>query len=1200
MKIKKLEITGFKSFHEKTQIELPPGISAIVGPNGCGKSNIVDAIKWVMGEQSVKQLRGKSMDDIIFAGTNGMSPLNMAEVSLTVLNDNGSVPEDLKEFNEILVTRRLYRSGERSYFINKRPCRLKDIHNLFLGSGSASKSYSVIQQGTIGLITEAGPEEKKMLIEEAAGVSRFKKRKTEALQKVDKTNQNLARINDIITEIQRQMNGLQRQAKKAEQYKTYKENIKRLDIIIALHYYNDFNVDINKSEMLLKELKDSDIGLSSKLNKLDSAVEKIKLKYLQKNQAISEQSSEKFELQRNIDKIENNVAHLHKDIKNLLEQTNENEKTLIGIQDKNREIIKEIDQIKNITIDKEEKTNRIKQRLQVEKEASQTTKNKLEEINKEMEGYKSNLIRLVSDEAKHNNIFETAKINKEKINRSLKKKDEESLSAKSKVRTEEKIVSQKKLLIETLTKSIYDLDIQLKDITETLKTCNDDLNITIKQRQSIEMDHNKAISEYNTLKKMEDGYEWYKNGVKAIMRQDTIKGTPEENTFIPSEKIIGLLSDVLEPEPSYEASAEAALGESLQYILVENQHVGIQLIDFLQKNNAGRCGLIPVSHMNQKNAPELKTNDTNNKILDHIKVKQGFEKIADTILGHTLIADNLNDAITISKNNGYYRTIVTKEGDIVTNDGIIIGGSKDTFPQIFKKKNRIKELETQISKINSSLETKRTYQYELESKIINIESNLQEAIQKKSYADREKLDAEKDLYKSEENYRYSCRLLETITLEKDRLYGEDQDLDDEISKYSKTIQEISSSIAYTENKIVETKENTGSILYEMETFNQKIIDLNLSLTTLGAELENNRSTMKRLITFRDEGENQIKQLQLDISNKKQNHITSTSKLEELKNIISEDYDSLERLVNTIDRTKEEYKKLEDHLTHLNNTISDINHKREGVLNEIRKLEIELSQKHIKKENIAGSLYDRYSRPIEELSREIHITSDSSSNGSNIDINQLENELSDLRTKISKIDDVNLNAINEYAQLNSRYSFLCEQRDDLTRALEDLHQVIKKINKITKEKFLNTFNMINEKLCIVFPRLFEGGSAKLMLTEPENPLDTGVEYMIHLAGKKLSRLSLLSGGEKALAAIALVFSIFLIKPASFCLMDEIDAALDDANVFRFNDLLKIIGEKSQILMISHNKNSMKLSDNLFGITMEKKGISKIVSVDLRQA
>ncbi len=246
MKIKKLEITGFKSFHEKTQIELPPGISAIVGPNGCGKSNIVDAIKWVMGEQSVKQLRGKSMDDIIFAGTNGTSPLNMAEVSLTVLNDNGSVPEDLKEFNEITVTRRLYRSGERSYFINKRPCRLKDIHNLFLGSGSASKSYSVIQQGTIGLITEAGPEEKKMLIEEAAGVSRFKKRKTEALQKVDKTNQNLARINDIITEIQRQMSGLQRQAKKAEQYKTYKENIKRLDIIIALHYYNDFNVDINK------------------------------------------------------------------------------------------------------------------------------------------------------------------------------------------------------------------------------------------------------------------------------------------------------------------------------------------------------------------------------------------------------------------------------------------------------------------------------------------------------------------------------------------------------------------------------------------------------------------------------------------------------------------------------------------------------------------------------------------------------------------------------------------------------------------------------------------------------------------------------------------------------------------------------------------------------------------------------------------
>ncbi|HHC25166.1 MAG TPA: chromosome segregation protein SMC, partial [Desulfobacterales bacterium] len=317
MKLKKMEITGFKSFVEKSSIEFPSGISGIVGPNGCGKSNIVDALRWAMGEQSVKQLRGKSMEDIIFAGTSGKPPMNMAEVSLILANDDGTGPEELKDFSEIMITRRLYRSGESAYLINKQPCRLKDITNIFLGSGMGAKSYAVIQQGNIGAITDAGPDERRFFIEEAAGITRYKHRKNETLRKIKATEQNLLRVKDITAEVERQMNSVKRQAKKAERFKEYQKRIKELDVLLALHYYDDYTHQIEQTAQLLKELKDADIQHISKIKQLDAAVEDIKLNRLQKNQEISVQKADRFKVQRNIDRLENDIAHLRKEVERL-------------------------------------------------------------------------------------------------------------------------------------------------------------------------------------------------------------------------------------------------------------------------------------------------------------------------------------------------------------------------------------------------------------------------------------------------------------------------------------------------------------------------------------------------------------------------------------------------------------------------------------------------------------------------------------------------------------------------------------------------------------------------------------------------------------------------------------------------------------------------------------------------------------------
>ena len=381
MKLKSLEISGFKSFIDKANIEFPPGICAIVGPNGCGKSNVVDALRWVMGEQSVKQLRGKSMEDVIFSGTNGKPPLNMAEVTLTLANDNGSAPEELKDFTEIMLTRRLYRSGESAYLLNKKPCRLKDIHHIFLGSGLGPKSYAVIQQGNIGAIIDAGPEERRFFIEEAAGITRYNTRKNEALRKVEATNQNLLRVTDIISEINRQMSGLKRQARKAEIYKNFQERIKKLDTFITIYYFDEYTRLIDETDAILKDLKDADIGHVSQLQKLDAVVEEIKLKLSQKNQEISEQKSGIFEIQRNTDRLENDLLHLRKDEERLIAEISELESARAELDERNGKILSEISQVESQTIFINDEINMTRSGLDNERDASLNIRSRLSELN---------------------------------------------------------------------------------------------------------------------------------------------------------------------------------------------------------------------------------------------------------------------------------------------------------------------------------------------------------------------------------------------------------------------------------------------------------------------------------------------------------------------------------------------------------------------------------------------------------------------------------------------------------------------------------------------------------------------------------------------------------------------------------------------------------------------------------------------------
>ncbi len=1201
MKLKKMEITGFKSFVEKSSIEFPSGISGIVGPNGCGKSNIVDALRWAMGEQSVKQLRGKSMEDIIFAGTSGKPPMNMAEVSLILANDDGTGPEELKDFSEIMITRRLYRSGESAYLINKQPCRLKDITNIFLGSGMGAKSYAVIQQGNIGAITDAGPDERRFFIEEAAGITRYKHRKNETLRKIKATEQNLLRVKDITAEVERQMNSVKRQAKKAERFKEYQKRIKELDVLLALHYYDDYTHQIEQTAQLLKELKDADIQHISKIKQLDAAVEDIKLNRLQKNQEISVQKADRFKVQRNIDRLENDIAHLRKEVERLASETGELKNAHKELEEKNEKMTSEAAQAEAETLSLKEKIEQVKSTLEKENQDSQNIRERLAHLNLELDTCKTNLMNLTAQEAKYRTICQNASNNKESLKRRLKRTDEEEAVASRNLKVCEAGETRVREELELCRQEIEELSVDIGRIRTHLDEKSRSLGEQVKQVQSLEFDRNKAKSKYSALKKMEDNFDWYKDGVKAIMTIEESESESEASSdhqapAFNRESVIALMADIIDPEPAFETAVETVLGEALQYILVKDQKAGRGAIAYLQTRGAGRGGFIPVSYVKPVFATGNLQPETENleRLLNHVSMKSGFEKIAEALLGHVFVAENMEQAVNVLNNNGSFRTFVTRDGDVISHQGIMIGGSKENLSGILGKKHEIRELEEQLAGMDETLESGRQRQKELEAEVRAGETDLQKGIEQKTRAVQDETQAERAFYKVTEELKHARRHLEVIRLEQDQLLDEDSGIDEELEKYNKVLAEVESEIKAAQEKVAETSENISSVSAETEAYNQRIMDLKLELTSLNARLENSTNSLRRLNQFREDGVVRLEQLSRDILLKAQKQDTSREKMAEYDQNLSGMYETMETLNTSLEGNEADYEALDATLRESDASASDIKSKREETLENIRVLELEQSQRKIKRENIANQTEERYHAPLSQFRLELV-----GKEKPQMAVDKMEAELSECRKKLSNIGDVNLGAIEEYGQFKERFDFLCEQRDDLLKAIDDLQKVIRKINKITQEKFLKTFDLVNEKLSEVFPRLFDGGSAKLVLTDPNQPLETGVEFMVHPPGKKLTRLSLLSGGEKALSAIAFIFSIFLIKPTSFCIMDEIDAPLDEANVFRFNELLKIIGEKSQIIMITHKKNSMEFADTLFGVTMEKKGISKIVSVNFEK-
>lgn len=1190
MKIKQLDIVGFKSFGEKTTVLFPEGISAVVGPNGCGKSNIVDALRWVMGEQSVKQLRGKATEDVIFAGTEKQPPMNMAEVALTMVNDNAGTPEEYRHFPEITVSRRLFRSGESCYFINKRTCRLKDVQDLLLGTGIGPRTYAIIEQGKISSMIDAGPEDRRGFIEEVAGITRYKSRKHEALLKMQRTQRNLVRLGDVISEVGRQRENFKRQAQKAERYKTYQQQIRELDVTIATHLHQTTTTEILKNNLVQQQLGDTESGHKSELAKLDAAVVLIKEQRANKHMAIADQKAKAHELQRTIDKLEGTVDYSKKELQRFAEDRKRLEAEVKEICDKNDGVGEECQKLAQSAQELEQSIRKANEELKKAQEKELVEKSETTRLSQTMETNKNKMIDLARRKASHENVLENTLKQKAASAQRLDQIRKERSDAETELVTLSRGIEGISNQNQTLLSQLKQLESSIQSLEATLKERRQALNEQLRLINGLEAEKQKARSRHGALKKMEDNYEWFKNGVQAIMKKWKSQN-PDSNG------IHCLVADVIEPAATYEDAVEAALGEALQYIIVEDQQHALSAIGFLESQSAGRSGFIPKnalrgladSPLASANAEPTVTNGCQS-LLTNLKIKEGYENLVHSLLGHINVSDDLESARATWNRNGVKQVIVTRKGERLCLHGTLFGGSSESAgPGILAKKKEIRFLASQIEALETDIRSAKEIQTQIEAHVTSLEGQLQSSKDSQRKAAQAQMETEKELYRQEEKRKHRSHHLEVLNQETLKIEHEQMDLEKEFIGHQEGLSTLTQEIQRAEQEVARLNSALKEATINLEETHQEAVALRVNLTGLQARKENCTSTLNRLQDFQRERESKLERLKIDIQRKEQDALARQEALKSGEAGLGSLYEELKLMEKILAEGEAEYQKIEKALAENDRALSSLRTAQAETQGKLRQLELAQSERRMRCEHLVSRMQESYNYNLE--SGQEYVVPDDFRH------EEAQKELSLCRERIGKIGDVNMTAIEEFEEMDKRYTLLTNQQKDLLEALEALNQVIRKINRTSLKQFELVFNAVNEQLQSVFSRLFEGGSARLELVDPNNALESGVSYLVQPPGKKLTRMSLLSGGEKALCAIALVFSFFLIKPAAFCVLDEIDAPLDDANIDRFNGLLKEIGKLSQIVMVTHSKQAMEMADALFGVTMEHKGLSKLISLNL---
>lgn len=1181
MKLKTLELFGFKSFVNKTTIQFSDGISGVVGPNGAGKSNLVDAIRWVMGEQSAKHLRGNEMQDVIFNGTSGRAPLGMAQVVLKFDTSDGQAPAGYTDYSEIQVERRLYRSGESEYYINKVPCRWRDIIDLFLGTGIGTKAYSIIEQGKIDQIVSAKPEERRRVIEEAAGISKFKNRKEAALRKIESTEANLARLEDVIAEIKRQLNSLDRQARKAERYQKLFGELKERELKVSGFRYQQLRAELDRLEKEETQFSQEDASLASQLATTETSTEREKIELATLEQDLN-QRQEEYYIHQNATKLhEATLEHQASKLKDIQRQSETNSEEIETFRQKLGRAETEVERLNQIKVTLDVSLANLDERLQAAQEQLALQTRQWNESQGETENLNRQMLSVVGAVAESQSRLEYLERRGVEMGGRIAQGQAEIDALDKKTKDLDYKIKNTESALEDLKQLSFKIGDEASQVKGALQQKQKELQTAFAKLEELKGDLALKQSRLKSQEEIYENLDGYKEGVRTVLRasKKELSG------------VCGPVSAIIDTEEEYETAVNAVLGEKLQYVVVKSQEEGVEALDYLRQQSKGRSTFVP---LNIRGADSLEKRMEGEGVvgplLEKVRFSDDYKQIANYLFGDCILVEDLRKALRLWNDGLSDTTLVTLQGEVLDQAGVLTGGTGNEQELLLGQKRRMEEMQREMALAKLIVTEAEGEIQTLKKQIQGLEERLDHLSRESHGEDIRKVQQERDGLRLREELGRHHQDRDRLSLEIARSLDEKREtekaidevillLDGNVSRQQSLEKELGAGQARLARDMIE-KERGSQVLFELRgqlsQTSEKVSATEGDLTHwIQAKLELKEGIEKRIAAI-NLGQNETRQLLQSQKSERKGLEESLRRLEGLKveqKEIQEKYQVLSRQV------KEKEMKLRE-----------VRHRHEEVVEKKHVTDLQLAESSNQLQVLIDQMLERYKVELGRYVLESPVVE-------TVDFEEEKQQIQELRDKVEKLGSVHVGAIEEYDELKERYEFLTKQREDLVQSLESLKKAIQKINRVSKERFLKTFDLVNQKFQEVFPRLFKGGRAKLILADEQNLLETGVEIVAQPPGKKLQSISLLSGGEKALTAVALVFSIFLIKPSPFCLLDEVDAPLDDANIDRFNDMVHEMTGQSQFIVITHNKRTMERADCLYGITMEEAGVSKVVSVKL---
>ena len=1179
MYLKRLELQGFKSFADKTVLDFGSGVTTVVGPNGSGKSNISDAIRWVMGEMSAKSLRGANMQDVIFAGTETRKPVNFAEVSLVLDNSTKLFPI---EFDEVVVTRRVFRSGESVYQINRANCRLKDIVELFMDTGLGRDGYSMIGQGNVSQILSTKAEDRRSFFEEAAGVSKYKHRKDEAERKLGAVQENLVRINDIIAELESQLRPLENQSKKARKYLLLYEEYKALDVSLSLINMEKNRIQAKKAAedyasvaAEMDELKQKESGFEEKRSALYDQSKQKDEEQAEKNQALIDNEADSMAAGNDISIAEN-------DMKNNLLLSERIEQEIAAEQENIRENTEKIEKTKAEIAQRESESKELIQKFSSIQEENDENFRQLSDCRNEIDAKKAAIIdemNVIS--AKKAQIAGMESTRKSFLERRSDLYTEQETHGQDTENTRAKIAETEREIAEKNEKCR-----NMKEKTEALTSRIDELSKVLAETNRGLNDTRAAYQAKNSQKKMLEGmendYAGYAGSVKTVLKAPELKRLT----------IYGTLSGLIDVDKEYIVAIETALGGAMQNIVVGDEEDAKAAIAFLKERRAGRATFLPVSSVRGKLLEQAgeaaKCPGFIGIASELIRYDKRYDGIMKSLLGRVAVVDNIDSGIALSRKFGYRFKTVTLGGEVLNAGGSMSGGSVNRSTGFLSRAGEIKtltdELHTLTRRIQTLSEKSEESQKDLENQKIRL-SSYEPLVRE---YENEILVLENTKKHLEESLAESGESAQALEQELSMLDQKLSESGDRIAEMISEMRQAENMLEQLNREVSEQEEAYEALSHKKDLKAKELMDETLRLRTLEKDLETSRSAVS-------EWKNRIAASEQTIAKKQEDCRALTEKNTLLTNSIAEKKAEMERIAQRSKELRTELETVEQEKAEIVERLKALQNSNKDLTDRLILLQQELSRAESRQqklesdlEGIINRLWDQYEltpSAAEEAKQEIE------------DEKAARERTQELRGKIKALGSVNLDAIEEYQSVQERYTLQSTQRDDLEKAIANLEQVIGSMQELMEEHFQKQFEEINKSFSQVFRELFGGGKGRLYLSDPQDVMESGIEIEAQLPGKSTQNISLYSGGEKSFIAIALLFAILEVKPTPFCFLDEIDAALDDVNVSRFATYLKNYLSQTQFIVITHRRGTMEAANIMYGVTMQEKGVSKLLSLHI---